>query len=151
MRFAPIQLLVNIHAIWYRIVFVLYAVLLFYLTHKPTLTVSTEGVIPLDKQMHIGAFGGWVGLLILARFYRGGSNRKIGENFSISMVYIIFCVVIGILWAGIDEYTQGFEIVGRHRQWGDWFADVIGMVLAGVIMAVWVWYKSTRLMNEQQI
>ncbi|MBX3354622.1 MAG: VanZ family protein [Phycisphaeraceae bacterium] len=38
--------------------------------------------------------------------------------------------IAGVLWGALDEWTQGWAIIGRHRDWEDWVADLMGVSLA---------------------
>ncbi|MBL1218872.1 MAG: hypothetical protein D8M59_15440 [Planctomycetes bacterium] len=121
-----IQRLRSIRPIWWRTAFVSYAVLLYVATHLPQVHVSSEGAIPVDKQAHVGAYAIWTFLAIAA-----WPARRLNP-----LVITAVCCLIAAVWAGFDEITQALPIVHRHAQWSDWFADLVGVVLAGVIAGI---------------
>jgi len=122
----------------WRCVFVVYALVLLYSTHNPQVIVSTTGVIPFDKQLHIAAFGLWTLLFIGARF--GVKDQRTNDqSCHVPLIsYRALCVYscIGLLWAGLDEWTQSLPFINRQSQWGDWVADSIGVLGATFFVGV---------------
>lgn len=114
-------------SVWWRIAFITYALFLYVATHLPQVHVSPKGTIPLDKLAHVGAYALWTALAI--------GTRRPGRRVR-PLAYAAVCCLVAILFAGFDEITQALPIVHRHAQWSDWTADVIGIVIVGVMAAV---------------
>lgn len=109
-----------------RLGFVCFALVLFTMTHWPKLTVP--GVVPRsDLWVHAGAFTVWTLLCVLASFF--DANPLSRRNILLSML-------VGVAYAGFDELTQAIPILKRTCAWDDFFADTLGVVIAGVIALV---------------
>jgi VanZ family protein len=78
-----------------------------------------------DKLLHFIVFG-ILGILT-ARGLRKSVNKKISEN------YFAITIVMCILYGASDEIHQYF-VPGRHSSWGDWLADMLG-----IIIMVWIY------------
>jgi hypothetical protein len=101
----------------WRIAFILFTITLTVATHWPKLTLPPTG--PSDKTAHLIAFGLFTFLL-----WRTGWIRS-----------RILTVIIALIWAQIDEITQGFELLGRHVTWHDALANALGVM----IVSAWLW------------
>ncbi len=107
-----------------RVVFAVYAAVLFALTHWPKLEVPGPEVVRPDLFAHVGAFGLWT--LLLERcgwFGAPGSARNLVRSGGVAAVYVL-----------IDEGLQAIPIVQRHVSWSDAGANVLG-VGAGLAVA----------------
>lgn len=114
-------------AAW-RVVFVLYAIALTTGTHWPVPPVPQKGDFPLDKCLHLLAFGGGTGLLTLTRWLGRGTPRAFTAR------NIARCVAAGLLWAGLDEATQYMPgVLQRKAQFSDYAANAAGVLLAGAV------------------
>lgn len=94
----------------------------FVATHIPA-----AGVPPIavrDVTLHaIGYFGLATAMWLTVFAYRGRAGRRAIMVISILAVYGAF-----------DEITQ--PLVNRCAAWGDWFADVIGVLIAVVLLEI---------------
>jgi VanZ family protein len=106
-----------------RVGFVCFAVVLFTMTHWPALKV--RNVVPRsDLWIHASAFTAWTLLCILASLF--DTNPLSRRNILLSML-------AGVAYAGFDELTQAIPILHRTCAWDDFFADALGVVIAGVV------------------
>lgn len=92
---------------------ILWAVVLFALSSRPTLPVGLGG--GLDKVAHFGAFA-VLGFLL--------ARAAIASNLS-----IVWPLLIGLVYAASDEIHQYF-VPGRHPDPADWLADALGVTVA---------------------
>jgi VanZ family protein len=117
----------NLNNPWtWRILLAGYWLTLFVLTHLPRdvpLAVATKH----DKIVHAAAFAALAVLLAMTwQTSAGGLSRaQLGWAWLVIIVY-----------AGLDEWTQGF--VGRDVSLWDWLADAAG---AAVGLALFVWFR----------
>jgi len=107
-----------------RIAFWGFAVILFTATHWPALQLP--GPPNTDKFVHIAAFGCWTMLLILAAFFGGPFRWR----------NILACLIIAPIYAAIDEYSQAIPFIKRSAEFADYFANLKGIGLAGIIAIV---------------
>ena len=106
-----------------RIGFVCFALVLFTMTHWPSLKVIN--VVPRsDLWIHASAFTAWTLLCILASLF--DVNPLSRRNILLSML-------AGVAYAGFDELTQAIPILHRTCAWDDFGADSTGVLIAGVI------------------
>lgn len=95
--------------------FVLYALTLTVATHWPALDLGTESYSAPDKVLHMIALGGLVVLLQRTRWLTATWQA----------------VLVGLVWAAVDELTQAIPILGRHASAGDMLAGQLGILLVG--------------------
>ncbi len=108
-----------------RPVFLLYAIALAIGTHIPG--VRIEGSVPRpDILVHVAAFGMWATLLIWCRFF--------GAALSWRNVFV--SAGIAVIYAAIDEATQGIPALKRTVAIEDFLAGVLGVV--GAVFAAWM-------------
>ncbi|MCK4754601.1 MAG: VanZ family protein [Calditrichia bacterium] len=91
-----------------------------------------------DKILHFIVFG--VLGILTARGLRNAKNKILKENYT-SLTFLI-CIIYGAL----DETHQYF-VPGRHASWGDWIADILGIVIM-----VWIYKRvmdSIELKNKK--
>lgn len=106
--------------------FILFALVLFTLTHWPKLRV--EGSIPRpDLVAHLVAFGLWAFLLNL--------SGLMGEPGRAPTAVRAF--LVGLVYAAFDELTQMIPGLGRFAGWDDYFANAVGLAL-GCVLAMGV-------------
>ena len=108
-----------------------YWLVIFLLTHVPSSMIKPPKIS--DKLMHFLAFGG-LGMLMC---YVTTSDRLV-RRFSI-------IAIIGMSYAAIDEYTQGF-VRGRSPDVMDFVADTAGILAAiavySFLRAIYYLWKS---------
>lgn len=102
----------------WRAAFVGYGLCLTTATHWPGVRLE-PGEGPSDKSLHLFAFSVFALLL-----WRTGWITRL------SLVYLIT-----LLWAGIDEFTQGLPVLDRFSTWQDFLANVLGIT----VMVTWIW------------
>lgn len=112
-------------------VLALYATALWLSTHLP---FSHEVVLPgaNDKTLHFLAYGGF-GVLAGLRLAVWGQTR--------GSLWVFWTVGLCAA-AALDELTQNW--VGRSGNWGDWAADVVGLLL-GMSLSRLGWWGWCRI------
>ncbi len=118
----------------WRIVFALYALVLFTGTHWPKLKI--EGPIPRpDLYIHFAAFGLWAFLFGLCAFFASKAPRFSTLNYIITFF-------AGLLYAAFDEGLQAIPALGRTCGWDDYAANAGGILLGTIVLsAVGVFVK----------
>lgn len=107
-----------------RRAFFAYALLLFTLTHWPSLRIETDVSRP-DLIIHATAFAIWTVLFASCAFFGApGSRRNLG-----------MCALIGVVYACIDEALQGLRFINRHAAVDDALADILGVAIGILAMA----------------
>lgn len=102
-----------------RVAFVVYAVVLFYATHRPNLVI--DGPIErTDLVVHVGAFGLWT-LLLAATGWAGAWRTGLGR---------LRVLAIASVYAAADEASQAIPVFRRVFGFDDMAANVLGVVLA---------------------
>ena len=110
----------------WRVVFVVYAVLLIVATHWPNLVIGEPGEPSPDKLLHFGASAVFVILLRLTGWCRSA----------------VQAVGLGLLFVVVDELTQATLAVGRQWSRADIAAGILGTVCAGTWLLAfqeWPW------------
>ncbi len=105
---------------------------LFVLTHIPVpkgVRVPTGG----DKVIHLFAY------FALATL---GGRAAVSRGVRVSGRWIILWTVVYAVFGAIDELTQGLSFVNRTTSFADWVADMVGLLLAAVLL--WVYPNPTR-------
>ncbi|TWU02289.1 VanZ family protein [Stieleria varia] len=106
------------------IALVLYWIAIFVGTHLPKMPEFVPTVS--DKLKHGVAY---FGLGILGCYVSGGTKAASTAGTSRLMIRFAVVMVLGIAYAGIDEWTQGM-VPGRTPDWKDFQADVVGLAAA---------------------
>lgn len=111
----------------YKLIFIICLAILTYLLLME-MAPTNDGSIYKDKLQHIVAFGGvafW-GLLSFQQY---------------SKTVMLVLAVYGALM----EVLQGLLTTTRQPSAYDWLADMVGILLAWMIVAVWLrWWKQRR-------
>ncbi len=92
-----------------------YWLLIFVLTHLPAKSLVTPDIS--DKLMHFLAYGGLGTMLCYST-----SSKNVMKRFAM-------IAGVGILYAAVDEWTQGF-VPGRYSDKWDFVADSVGILTA---------------------
>lgn len=103
-----------------RAVFVIYTLTLLLATHWPQLSIKGPIQRP-DLVIHVGAFGLWTLLLILAAFFGRPLARR----------NILASTAVGAVYAPLDELSQGLPGLHRVVALDDALANLLGVSLAG--------------------
>ncbi|MHC4764993.1 MAG: hypothetical protein ACYTF2_07790 [Planctomycetota bacterium] len=98
---------------------VVYALVLTVGTHWPALALGSEEQPAPDKLLHMLAFGGLAVLLWRSRWVRP----------------LWLVVLLAVVWAAVDELTQGIPVLRRWVSWQDMVAGQMGVILVGA----WWW------------
>ena len=101
----------------WRAAFLAYVIGLETATHWPRLDLGESG--PSDKTIHLVAFG-----MLTALLWRAHWLGRLGA-----------VVFIALIWSAYNEISQGMLPIGRTSAWQDFFANVLGVALAGA----WIW------------
>jgi VanZ family protein len=88
-----------------------------------------------DKILHFIVFG--ILGIVTARGLRNSGKMRIKEN------YVSLTVVICILFGAFDEIHQYF-VPGRYSDWGDWIADVLGIIIMILIYLGFIRYRELK-------
>jgi len=121
----------------WRVAFGVYALILVTLTHWPKLAIA--GPIPrTDLVAHLGAFGLWAMLLAGARWFGSAASPR----------NLLICGVIGVVYAAVDELTQGFEALGRTVALSDWIANIVGISMG--LCAVLIVFRTRAPSGKSQ-
>ncbi|MFI4898797.1 MAG: hypothetical protein ACIARR_13365 [Phycisphaerales bacterium JB059] len=116
-----------------RAAFVLYALTLLVATHWPQLSIRGPIERP-DLVIHVGAFGLWTLLLILAAFFGRAFSRR----------NILVGGAIGAVYAPLDELSQGLPGLERVVAVDDAMANLLGVFLAGGACLTFSLLRSSR-------
>ncbi len=116
----------------YRLLAVLYALLVVTLSSWPSIRLPGLGTGHLDKLLHFGQYAFFA--YLVARAWGGSGAEDSGSGRSGVRRYAILWVVL-LLFAAVDEYHQGW-IPGRDPDWRDWIADTLG-IASGFWLGGW--------------
>ena len=105
-----------------RVAFVTYALVLVTATHWPQLRIEGGPVPRPDLFIHVTAFGLWTCLLIATQLLGPWRSKPA----------IAKAVVVGLIYAAVDEGTQAIPALGRTVALDDYGANALGVTLAGV-------------------
>ncbi|GJQ29167.1 MAG: hypothetical protein HBSAPP03_10510 [Phycisphaerae bacterium] len=109
----------------WRWAFAIYALILFTATHWPRLRI--EGPMPRpDLWLHVGAFGAWAALCGACAWWGAWSAWR---NLAVTWL-------VGVLYAALDEGLQLIPALGRFAAWDDYAANVVGVTLGVVAIAI---------------
>ncbi len=106
-------------------------------THWPRFRPPFQSVLPVDKVLHIVAFG----TLTLLLFWCLPFHRLAARHRSPAQINLLLCCLSTAALAAIDELTQEIAWVSRDATLNDWLADVGGVVLA---LALTLWYARRK-------
>ena len=107
---------------------ILWASVIFYLSHQPHLQTPNLGFRFADKLAHFGVYA-ILGYLIVRAVTRNRPEKIIPRNFFGS-------AILAVLYGASDEFHQSF-IRGRACEWSDLIADALGGI-AAVIIFLWI-------------
>lgn len=114
-----------------RLAFIVIAITLATLTHWPNLKVNIDEIPRTDLWAHAIAYSAWSFAFIATGWVAPrGSWKSVGLGMPIALLY-----------AGIDEFTQGIPGLGRYVTLEDFGANAIGV---GIGAGVWVAYLMMR-------
>lgn len=113
-----------------RVCFVLYALLIVTLTHWPQLRVES-GIPRTDLWAHFVAYFGWTTLLLATGWI---APRRDWKNPAVA-------VPLAILYAGLDELSQGIPGLGRFVSWADFAANCVGVEIAALVWIGVMWWS----------
>jgi VanZ family protein len=97
----------------YRVVAVIYAVVLVAVSSVPGLSLPRYGPGAIDKVLHFGQYA------VLAFLSVRGFGSDSRHRIALLLFLIVFCAA--------DEYHQVW-IPGREAELSDWIADVLGIL-----------------------
>jgi VanZ family protein len=107
-----------------RIAFIVIALTLATLTHWPNLVINA-GIPRTDLWAHAIAYSTWTFAFIATGWVAPrGSWKSIGLGMPIALLY-----------AGIDELTQGIPGLGRYVTWEDFAANSVGVWIGATAWA----------------
>ena len=116
-----------------RFAFIVIAITLATLTHWPNLVVDA-GIPRTDLWAHAIAYSTWTFALIATGWIAPrGSWKSVGLGMPIALLY-----------AGIDEYSQGIPGLGRYVTLEDFGANAIGVGIGAGAWAVWLVIRDLR-------
>ncbi|MFG0328803.1 MAG: VanZ family protein [Phycisphaerales bacterium] len=112
---------------FWRWTLLLYGVALTIGTHWPGMRIGQPSGFPTDKILHVVAFTGLAGFVMLAR----PTGSDAGRAFHCRNIG--WSTLIAVIWAGLDEVTQIFGEVDRFATVQDFVANLIGVSLAAFV------------------
>jgi VanZ family protein len=115
-----------------RAAFFGYALLVVTATHWPALTIGSHGLNRLDLLIHAGVFALWTVLLATCGFFGPATSRR----------NIVRCLPIALVYATIDECSQGIPILRRTVDPLDLAANTSGIVLGVIGLVAWARLQS---------
>ncbi len=92
-----------------------------------------------DKIAHFIMFG-FLGILT-ARGLKNSQNIRIKKN------YMFLTICICVLYGASDEVHQYF-VPGRHASWGDWIADILGVI---AFVFIYKWYSNYQSLKKKKL
>ena len=120
---------------WYRrrdtpfVLFVLWAITTFTLTHWPALEVPVI-VTRTDLVAHVSVFGLWTILCGVAAFFGPRWSRaNIGTTAAVTLTY-----------AAIDEGLQAIPFLHRTAALDDFGGDALGVLAGTIFLAAFAWH-----------
>ena len=119
-----------------RWAFLAYWLVMFAGTHIPRLGTIKPDVFRIphaDKVVHFCLFAGWMCLCWWLLRPPGGRPRRV----AIAGVFLA-----GAFYAAFDELTQ--SLVGRDTSFGDFLADIAGMLVAFWVLEAWHHRQTSR-------
>ena len=115
-RFNRLSLRIMLFASWNVVMLIAF--------FAPSSSVATLATIPyLDKIAHITLFGGYMFISLLLFRHSRQLNRTL----------IFWLLGIGAIYGAMIEWLQSLVVPTRMGDWGDWIADVIGLLLGLVV------------------
>ncbi len=100
-----------------------YGIALIIGTHIPRLKLGQARTIPIDKALHVVAFMGLAGLLMLACIPRKAERPFVPRS-------ILISAAIAFIWGGITEITQELFVYQRYASIKDVLCNLAGVGLA---------------------
>ena len=117
-----------------RLAFIAIAITLATLTHWPNLKVNIDEIPRTDLWAHAIAYSTWTFALIATGWIAPrGSWKSVGLGMPIALLY-----------AGIDELTQGIPGLGRFVTMEDFAANAIGVWIGASVWVVWLVIRDRR-------
>ncbi|MCK4873450.1 MAG: hypothetical protein KAS72_12050 [Phycisphaerales bacterium] len=110
-----------------RIAFAGYAVVLTVATHWPNLEISVGPIPRPDIVLHVACFGLLTVVMAFAELFR----RQ-----ALALSHVMLCWLAATAWSGVDELSQGLPGINRWVMWSDFGANVLGVTLAAVVLAI---------------
>jgi VanZ family protein len=110
----------------------LYLVFIFWLGSIRTSFDIPQDFLPKDKVNHCGAFGLFTWLALRAMRFEADTS-PVGR-------LIIASVAISSLFGALLEAWQSL-FPHRSVEFGDWVADTIGAIVAGLVSLGWIWWR----------
>lgn len=114
----------------------LYVAFIFWLGSIHTSLSIPQDFLPQDKVNHFGAFGLLVWLVVRALHFELPS-KKYGR-------LIIASIGVSSLIGALLEAWQSL-LPHRTAEFGDWVADTIGAIVAGLVCHIWVWWRGRHV------
>jgi len=107
----------------YQFPVILWALIILTVSSVPQFMAVQPHWSKYDKIVHFIEYGVFGFLLTRALYFQ--------NNISVKKYSIVLAIVIGILFAGIDEIHQRY-IPGRLESFGDFISDILGITAAQV-------------------
>lgn len=104
--------------------FVLWTMLMLYLTLSPGEALPDVKLFAYDKLGHFGMFAGWT-------FFLGLYMIIYKENRNVSLFLL---TLAGILFGGLIEILQHVLPGNRNASWGDFAANTLGCIAAYLVL-----------------
>ena len=109
---------------------ILYAMLIIGLSSIPGKSLPDLRWFSEDKLIHIGEYTIFSILVSRAMFFRVPARGQV----------FLFALLIAGTFGVLDETYQTL-IPGRDSSYGDWVADIVGVVLGSSLYLLWKFYR----------
>lgn len=127
-----------------RLAFWGYAVLLVVATHWPNLRIDSTYIERPDIIIHMGAFGLWTMMLIATGYLASGASDPLAESGGLrgwakivaAPPCVFFAWAAAMVYAAVDEVSQGLPGLGRTVAWDDYAANSAGILTASIVVLV---------------
>jgi len=133
------------HPRWARLIFVLYALLLLFGTHKPELRLDVGPIPRPDIFVHFTAFAIWTVLLTRCGFFGPWRSTR----------NLLLAGLVAAVYSAIDESTQAIPWINRQARIDDELANlggvIIGMVAAAILARRGSADNSGRTLDQTEI
>ncbi len=114
----------------------LYVAFIFWMGSIRTNLTIPQDLLPRDKVNHFGAFG-LLTWLVLRALHFEFSPITYGR-------LIVASIGVSSLIGALLEAWQ-LMIPYRSAEFGDWVADTLGAILAGLVSLFWVWWRGRHV------
>lgn len=119
----------------YRLITAMYSIIILIITSTPANHIPRIQILHFDKFVHFSIYFVFGFLLLMAVIEQWSPGGFAG---------IFISLLIGTTFGAIDEFHQ-FWIVSRVPSFGDFFADLGGLIVGILLMFFMILYRYVRV------